>query len=163
MSAQSFTIEPAQDAHRAAMMALLQQANMHHIPSPEMPALSFENYFVALATGKVIGLAGYKILSATEAKTELMVVDNAYRGHGVGYQLQAKRMADMFRKGIRTLTTNADLPQTIRWYKKHFGYEQVGRLGKLHEFGDPAIDEWVTLRTDLVRWHEQQPNPGENE
>jgi ribosomal-protein-alanine N-acetyltransferase len=58
----------------------------------------------------------------------------------------------MLGKGIRRLTTNADLPETIAWYQEHFGYREVGKLQKLCEFGDPHIDQWTTLEVDLVAW-----------
>ena len=145
-------IEKAREKDRDAIFALLKQANMHHVPSEEMPLITFENYFVAKDGADIVGFCGYKILSPTEAKTELMVVDSNCRGHGVGYALQERRMEDMLQKGIRTLTTNTDLPATIAWYKKHFGYREIGTLKKLHEFSDPEIDHWTTLQTDLLQW-----------
>jgi len=149
-------IERATEADRSVILRLLEQANMHHIPSPEMPAITYENYFVARHQGRVVGFSGYKQLSATAAKTELMVVDGSARGQGVGLRLQEKRMEDMLGRGIRTLTTNADLPGTISWYKRHFGYLEVARLKKTHEFGDPGIDHWTTLQVDLVEWGEKR-------
>ena len=89
-----------------------------------------------------------------------MVVDRNYRGSGIGYALQQRRMEDMLEKGIRTLTTNTDLPATIAWYKKHFGYREVGKLKKEHEFSDPAVDHWTTLQTDLLEW---KTNRSQNE
>lgn len=145
-------IEKAKEEDRPAIFAILKQANMHHIPSKEMPGLTYENYFVAKVGGKVAGFCGYKILSQTEAKTELMVVDKEYRGKGLGYKLQQRRMEDMIKKGIKTLTTNTDLPATIEWYKKHFGYKEVGKLKKFHEFSNPDIDYWTTLQVDLCQW-----------
>ncbi|MHC4153415.1 MAG: GNAT family N-acetyltransferase [Planctomycetota bacterium] len=145
-------IEKAKEEDKPFIFELLQQANMHHIPSEEMPGLTYENYFVAKAEDKVVGFCGCKILSATKAKTELMVVNREYRGKGIGYKLQVRRMEDMRKKGIQLLTTNADLPATIEWYKKHFGYREIGRLKKLHEFGNPDIDCWTTLEVDLCRW-----------
>ena len=68
-------IEKAREEDRGRIFELLKVANMHHIPSKEMPGLTFENYFVARCDGNVVGFCGYKILSSTEAKTELMVVD----------------------------------------------------------------------------------------
>ena len=68
---------------------------MHNIPSPEMPEITYENYFVARDGDKIAGFCGYKILTATEAKTELMVVDGSYRGQGVGFALQERRSATM--------------------------------------------------------------------
>jgi N-acetylglutamate synthase-like GNAT family acetyltransferase len=145
-------IEKAREEDRHRIFELLRLANMHYIPSREMPDLTFENYFVARYGKKVVGFCGYKILSSTEAKTELMVVDPKFRGLGIGDILQAYRMEDMIRKGINKLTTNTDLPATIEWYKKHFSYKEIGKLKKYHEFGDPDIDVWTTLQVDLVEW-----------
>jgi len=126
---------------------------MHYIPSKEMPELTFENYFIAQMDENIVGFCGYKILSATEAKTELMVVDTEYRGKGMGFKLQVRRMEDMLEKGIKTLITNTDIPATIEWYKKHFGYREIGKLKKFHEFGDPNINYWTTLQLDLIDWN----------
>ncbi|MEZ4601671.1 MAG: GNAT family N-acetyltransferase [Syntrophotaleaceae bacterium] len=145
-------IEKIREEDKPQVMALLKQVNMHHVPSPEMPEINWENYVVIRREGRVVGFCGYKILSDTEAKTELMAVDKSCRGLGLGLKLQAFRMMEMARRGIRTLTTNCDLPDSIAWYKKHFGYEEVGHLKKEHEFGSPDIDYWTTLRVDLEKW-----------
>ncbi|MFZ5564167.1 MAG: GNAT family N-acetyltransferase [Thermodesulfobacteriota bacterium] len=146
------TIRKAVEADKPKIFELLRQANMHHVPSPEMPALTFENYYVAEAGGVIAGFCGYKVLSPTTAKTELMVVDRTFRSRGVGNLLQEFRMQKMADAGIETLTTNTDLPPTIAWYKKHFGYKEVGTLKKIHEFGDPGIGFWTTLQVDLKAW-----------
>lgn len=156
----SLVIEKARSEDRPRIFELLEQANMHHIPSAEMPEVTWENYFVARLEGEVVGFSGYKILSPTEAKTELMVVDKKCRGLGLGYKLQERRMEDMLSKGIRTLTTNADLPPTIAFYQKHFGYRKVGKLDKIQEFGDPEIDQWTTLQVDLVAWNDGRNKEG---
>lgn len=67
-------IEKARPEHWEVIFRLLEMANMHHIPSAEMPELTYENYYVALADGQVVGFCGFKILSDTEAKTELMAL-----------------------------------------------------------------------------------------
>ncbi|MCX8082793.1 MAG: GNAT family N-acetyltransferase [bacterium] len=149
-------IEKATDIDRPAIMRLLKQANMHYIPSPEMPSITYENYFVARLNGKVVGFCGYKVLDSTTAKTELMVVDKRYRSRGIGYKLQVCRMEDMFAKGIQRVITNTDLPETIAWYKRHFGYIEVGKVKKLHTFGAPDIDYWTTLEVDLKKWKDSQ-------
>ena len=101
------------EADKPRIFELLRQANMHHIPSPEMPELTFGTYYVAEADGVIAGFCGDKVLSPTEAKTELMVVDRAFRGRGVGNLLQEFRMEKLAGAGIKTLTTNTDLPPTI--------------------------------------------------
>jgi ribosomal-protein-alanine N-acetyltransferase len=139
-----------------AMLELLKTANMHYIPSKEVPDFDWCAYFVARAGDQLVGLAGYKILSETEGKTTLMVVHPNARGHGTGLLLQAARLRAMACRGVRTVITNADRPDTIAWYKRHFGYMEIGRLKKIHEFGDPNIPEWTTLRMDLVAWVKRQ-------
>ena len=146
-------IEKAKQQDRAAILAILKQVNMHYIPSQEMPELTYENYFVARINGKVVGFCGYKILSKTEAKTELMAVDMSCRGKGIGYSLQLRRMEDMLEKGIEILTTNADIPETIEWYKKNFGYKEIGKLKKYNEFSRPDIDHWTTLQVNMLEWN----------
>lgn len=156
MNQKNITIEKAKEGDRADIFRLLKQANMHYIPSEEMPGLTYENYFVAKTDGKIVGFCGYKILSSTEAKTELMVVDKEYRELGIGRQLQERRMLDMIEKGCKTVITNSDLPASIAWYKKNFGYRKIGIIKKIHEFGAPDIDEWTTLKSDLVKWEKER-------
>ncbi len=145
-------IEPAKEKDVPDILAILETANMHYVPSPEMPDLDWRCFFVAKTEERIVGTAGYKILSATEAKTTLMVVHPNFRRFGIGKMLQERRMLAMRDYGIKTLTTNADIPETIAWYKRHFGYKEVGKLKKLHEFGRTDIDEWTTLRTNLDEW-----------
>ncbi len=145
-------IEPAAEKDIPEILRIMKTVNMHYVPSREMPELDWNCFFVAVMDGRIVGAAGYKILSSTEAKTTLMAVLPEYRRFGIGRSLQEKRMAALVEKGIKVLITNADIPETIEWYKRHFGYREMGRLKKVHEFGRPDIDEWTTLRTDLARW-----------
>ncbi|HMA86863.1 MAG TPA: GNAT family N-acetyltransferase, partial [Desulfosalsimonadaceae bacterium] len=85
-------------------------------------------------------------------KTTLIVEHPDCRRLGIGIKLQTIRIEAMAARGVKKVTTNADLPKTIAWYKKHFGYREVGRLKKLHEFGDPSIYWWTTLEMDLDSW-----------
>ncbi len=153
---EGIVIDPAAPADVPAMLAVLEHANMHRVPCPEMPEFDHRLYFVARDGAHIVGLCGYRILSETEGKTTLMGVDPDYRGRGLGMRLQEVRMRAMARQGIRAVTTNTDLPATIAWYKKHFGYQEVGKLKKLHEFSDPAVAEWTTLRMDLAAWTARQ-------
>ena len=145
-------IEPAREEDIPAILEIMKRANMHHVPSPEMPELDWKCFFVAKADGKIVGAAGYKIISEIEAKTTLMAVLPDFKRHGIGRMLQERRMLSVSKQGIRTLITNADIPETIEWYKRHFGYKEIGKLKKLHEFSRPDIGEWTTLQTDLSEW-----------
>jgi len=154
MRAQSaaFQLRPAVEQDYEAMIDVLRTANMHRIPSPEMPALDWRHCCVAVIEGRVVGMSGYRVLSDDTAKTTLMAVLPEYRGLHIGHALQTWRMRRLRELGIRALVTNADRPETIAWYKKHFGYREVGRLPKEHEFGRADVDEWTTLQVDLQEW-----------
>ena len=148
-------ILPARDAHRDEIMAVLETANMHHIPSAEMPALDLRHAWVAVMTGRVVGFCGLTMLDGCRAKTTLLAVLPECRRYGIGRRLQEKRMLAALDLGATTLITNADRPETIAWYRKHFGYREMGHLKKAHEFGLPDVDQWTPLATDLVAWREQ--------
>lgn len=154
------SVEPATEKDIRAILEIMKTANMHDVPSPEMPELDWRCFFVAKLDGKIAGAAGYKILSSTKAKTTLMAVHPDFRRYGIGRALQERRMLAMNDQGIKTLITNADIPKTIAWYKRYFGYKEIGKLKKLHEFGRPDIDEWTTLQTDLSEWRKNFDNAG---
>lgn len=85
-------------------------------------------------------------------KTTLLAVMPECKGMGIGKELQYARMKEMHDKGVKVLTTNADRMDTILWYKKHFGYHQVGKLEKLMPFGLLDVNFWTTLETDLDKY-----------
>lgn len=145
----AFVIEPARAGDREAILAVMRPWNMHHVPSPEMEELDLAAFFVARLDGDIVGASGYKILSPTQGKTTLLAVLPEHAGTGIGAALQHKRLEAMHRLGVKRVTTNADRPATIRWYKDRFGYKEVGELLKVSEFGDPQIDRWTTLELDL--------------
>jgi ribosomal-protein-alanine N-acetyltransferase len=144
--------EKLKAADKPQMMVLLRQVNMHNIPSVEMPAVSWENYCVARVNGKVIGLCGFRLISEAEAKIELLAVDRNFRRKGVGLKLKVCRLNELTKRGVQTVIVNSDRPESIAWYKKHFGYEEICRLKKEHEFGDPDVEWWTTLKLDLAKW-----------
>jgi uncharacterized protein (DUF849 family)/N-acetylglutamate synthase-like GNAT family acetyltransferase len=145
----TYIIEPAGPGDRDGILAVMRHFNMHHVPSVEMGELDLTRFFVARMQGRVVGAAGYKVLSPTEGKTTLLGVLPELNGMGIGKALQHRRMEELYKAGVETLTTNADRPETILWYKKHFGYRTVGTLKKLCSFGLDEVDHWTTLRTDL--------------
>ena len=147
-----FVIETADPLDWPGMLCLLQTANLHHIPSPEMPGLALETTFVARNGEGLAGIGGYKMTCPNAAKTTLLAVHPNYRSSPIGQQLQECCMAAAKAAGAEILTTNCDLPAEIDWYKQLFGYREVGHLLKLHSFGAPDIDRWTTLETDLTAW-----------
>lgn len=147
----SIRIRYAQSSDTQEILNILAKYNMHHVPSLEMPELDHRFFFVAEDGDKLVGAAGYKLISPEKAKTTLMAVLPAYRGCGIGERLQLKRMQAARSLGCEILITNADRPKTIDWYKKKFRYKEVGKLKKLHCFGLKDVDEWTTLETDLTQ------------
>ena len=137
------------------ILRVLEFANFHRIPSAEMPSFAIARCFVAELDGVIVGAAGFTLMNDGRGKTTLMAVDPECRRSGIGRKLQELRMREMSRLGCRSVVTNADLRDTIAWYKKHFGYREIGTLAKLHEFGDPDVDHWTTLETDLAPWSEE--------
>lgn len=135
---------------RIEILHLMEFYNMHHVPSKEMPELDLNNFFLAIYHGLVVGAAGYKMTSPTTGKTTLMAVHPRMAGRGIGKLLQQARMEEMAKLGAQSIITNADRPKTIEWYKKYFGYKEIGKLQKIHPFGLPDISFWTTLQTTQV-------------
>jgi 3-keto-5-aminohexanoate cleavage enzyme len=148
-----FSIRPADFAlDRSAMLAVLETANMHHVPSAEMHDLDEGTWHVAEIDGRIVGLCGFDLVDndgELTGKTTLMAVHPDARGTGVGVALQSLRMGLMRDAGATKVITNADRPETITWYQRHFGYRPVGELAKEHEFGDAGVDRWTTLEAPL--------------
>jgi hypothetical protein len=65
----------------------------------------------------------------------------------------------MTEAGARRVITNADRPEAIAWYERHFGCRKVGSVRKVHEFGLPEADSWTTLEAPLALPEETTP-PG---
>jgi 3-keto-5-aminohexanoate cleavage enzyme len=152
--ARSFLLRPAVlPADREAMLAVLATANMHHVPSQEMHDLGVGSWHVAELDGRVVGVCGFDLLNENGGlvgKTTLLAVHPDARGLGIGMALQELRMGLMRDAGAAKVITNADRPETIAWYVRHFGYRKVGEVAKLHEFGASDADRWTTLEAPLT-------------
>jgi len=121
----------------------------------ERSEIRVENSFVAEHDGDVVGTASYIVHDDTFAETASMAVTPDYRGEGLGYRLQAARLEEMYSRGIETVRTETDRPETIEWYIEHFGYERVGTNPKKHDFSLSDVDEWTVLELDLETWVER--------
>ncbi len=132
------------------ILEILETANFHHIGGREMPAFPLSDCFVAVAGGRVIGVAGYRILDDTTAKTTLLAVDPEHRRDAVGAALQTARQDFLRGRGIKTLYTNADDERVIDWYIRRFGYRPTGkRIPKVEPFGREDKSEWINLKVIL--------------
>lgn len=118
-------------------------------PNPERSTINIDNAFVAVQQGKVIGMASYIVLTDTAAETASLAVDPHHRGDGIGYKLQKARLEEMYQRGIRNVRTETDRAETIDWYKTKFGYREMGKNIKKHDFSLPDIGEWTVLELNL--------------
>ena len=153
-----YTIRPARPGERDAILAVMEPWNMHHVPSEEMAELDLACFFVATEGDRIVGASGYAIIGPGQGKTTLMAVLPECKGTGIGKALQDVRLEAMAANGVHTVTTNADRPKTIDWYKRLYGYREVGTLPKLHSFGLDDVDHWTTLELDLAAMLAQRAN-----
>jgi 3-keto-5-aminohexanoate cleavage enzyme len=140
-------------ADRGEILAVLETVNMHHVPSSEMDDLDVGEWYVAEREGRIVGVAGYRLEhreGELVGKTTLLAVVPSQRAFGLGRSLQELRMKLMRREGATRVITNADRPETIAWYKRHFGYREIGSVTKTREFGLPEVDHWTTLQAPLT-------------
>jgi 3-keto-5-aminohexanoate cleavage enzyme len=153
----NYTIEKASPGDYKAILNVMEYWNMHHIPSAEMEELDLSCFFIARLSGQVAGAAGYKLLSAGEGKTTLLGIRPEFSGMGIGRALQDARLEAMYDAGVRRVLTNADRAETILWYKKHYGYRQIGILKKICDFSLSDVDHWSTLEMDLESYMLSRP------
>ncbi len=153
----NYTIEKASSDDYAAILNVMEPWNMHHVPSAEMGELDLSCFFVARLSGHVAGAAGYTLLSPGKGKTTLLGIRPEFAGMGIGKALQNARLEAMYAAGVKSLLTNADRPETILWYKKHYGYRQIGVLKKICDFSLSDVDHWSTLEMDLETYMLSKP------
>lgn len=125
------------------------RARSTECPDPERTGLSPDLTFVALADGRIVGVASFVLLGGGWAETASLALDPAWRGKGLGEQLQRARLAEMKALGIRHVRTEADRPETIAWYVRKFGYRVAGTAPKKHDFSLPDVGYWTVLTLDL--------------
>lgn len=152
---QAIRIRKMREEDVPACMAILETWNMaprppsDDAPAPERTGIEVANGFVAEAEGRIVGTCGYIVHSADLAETASLAVDPACKGGGVGRLLQQARLDEMRERGIRTVRTETDRPDTIRWYVEKFGYRVVGTNPKKHAFSLAGVDYWTVLELDL--------------
>ena len=148
----NFTVVPADASDFPAILEVLRPWNMHHVPSPEMEMIDFNTFFVAKSDGRIVGVCGYTFLPDGRGKTTLLAIYPELQGSGVGKALQEARLEAMYRAGAKKVVTNADRPDIILWYKKHYGYYEIGRIEKVASFGLDSVPYWTTLEMDLEKY-----------
>uniref|UniRef100_Q3AS14 N-acetyltransferase domain-containing protein n=1 Tax=Chlorobium chlorochromatii (strain CaD3) TaxID=340177 RepID=Q3AS14_CHLCH len=144
-----YFIEKASQHDYADILDIMQYWNMHHIPSVEMEELDLSCFFVARISNIIGGAGGYKVLSQKTGKTTLLGIRPEFLGMGIGKSLQEAMLVAMFNAGVKHVITNTDRTETILWYKKHYGYYEIGQLKKQCDFSLSDVDSWTTLEMNL--------------
>ena len=145
-----YEIRNAKKEDLAEILDVLKAWNMHRVPSPEAEAIDFSCFYVAVIDNKIVGVSGYKILSKERGKTRLLAVYPEFQGTGIGKELQDIRLKKMYDLGMKTVITNADRPEIIVWYKKHYNCYEIGKMDKVSSHGLDDVSFWTTLEMDLV-------------
>jgi len=146
----NFKIENASPQDRDEIIKVLTPWNMHHIPSSEAKEIDTTCFFIAKVNEKIVGVAGYELLTSNTGRTRLLAVYPEFKGSGIGKALQEKRLQAMHDAGILKVFTSSDRPGTILWYKKYFNYKEIGSKIKTIPFGFDEVDQWTVLEMDLV-------------
>ena len=150
MRSLSFEIRRPVESEWSRILEILETANFHRIGGGEMAQFPLSDCFVCARGDYVVGVAGYKLLDQDTAKTTLMAVDPAYRGHGLGVRLHQARTDFLRETGARLLFLNCDDPVVVDWYARHFGFRPTGKIiEKIEDFGRSDKDVWINLVVDL--------------
>lgn len=144
-----FKIENALPQDRDEIINVLMPWNLHHIPSPEADEIEFSCFFVAKVQGKIVGVSGYKLLGDNAGRTRSLAVYPEFQGTGIGKVLQDTRLEAMYSAGVTKVYTDIDRPETILWYKKHYGYKEIGQRKKRSKHGSLDTDFAAILELDL--------------
>lgn len=119
------------------------------IPHPERSQLIVENTLVAVDGERIVGVRSFIQHSPILGEGASLALDPAYRNQGIGMQLVRAGHRIMRARGIRTIRSEADRPETIRWLVEHVGYHIIGTVPKRHAFGLTEVDHWTVLELDL--------------
>ncbi|CUX60260.1 MULTISPECIES: GNAT family N-acetyltransferase [Agrobacterium] len=103
-------IQAFQPDHLDAAVELSRQAGWPHRKDDWALALSISKGFVALDNGRVVGTAMASLLGDSCATVNMVIVDEAMRGRGVGRQLMQAAMAAAENRECRLTATADGLP-----------------------------------------------------
>lgn len=148
----NFLIELASPNDKDEIINVLKPWNMHRIPSAEAEKIDFKCFFVAKIANKIVGVAGYKLLSDDKGKTRLLAVYPELQGTGIGKALQDARLEAMFAVGVKTVLSYPDRTEMIVWYKKHYGYIEIGKRKKLSDHSLTNVNYTQVLELDLIKY-----------
>lgn len=150
----AIAIRRMQPSDLAPVMRLLAHWNIaplapsREVPVPERTEIIVDNTYVALDDERIVGVCSFIQHSPHLAEGASLGVDPAYHGRGVGDQLALAVRREMRARGVRTIRSESDRPETINWLVGR-GHRIVGTVPKRHAFGAPDIGQWTVLEFDL--------------
>jgi len=125
---------------------------MHHAIDDKDENIDLSLFFVAKVLDKVVGVAGYSIINSIKGRTRLLAILPEFQGSGIGKALQDTRLEAMYNSGIKIVESRSDRIETILWYKKNYGYQEVGTIKKEKVTGLVHIFNSTILELDLVNY-----------
>jgi len=133
----SYRIRFARPEEIPAITELMRPYNMHHIPSPEMGPLDYKCFIVAEQNGRLLGAAGYTFLSDDVGKRRSWPCVPTAPVWGWAGNCKPDACRFCAASAASKSLTNADRPETIAWYKQHFGYRENREIAQdsLFRFG----------------------------
>jgi N-acetylglutamate synthase-like GNAT family acetyltransferase len=118
------------------------------VPVPERSEIPIDNTYVATDGDLIVGVCSFYQHSPVLGEAGSLAVDPAYHRRGVGDHLGLAIRRAMYARGIRTMRSESDRPETIKWLVGR-GHRIVGTVPKRHSFGSPEVSEWTVLEFDL--------------
>lgn len=88
---------------------------------PEDILRNYANHFVALDGDKIIGTIGFKVWPGRQPEIISFVVQDEYKGHGIGFNLVSVCIQKIKEKNFRTIWTLTTVPNTF----KKFGFKEA--------------------------------------
>ncbi len=148
----NFTINKAKLEEKSEIVKVLESRNMHHAFYLDSEDIDLSNFFVAKHAENIVGVAGYSLLSPTRGRTRLLAVYPDFTGFGIGRALQEARLEEMYKVGVTKIESRSDNKSSILWYKKHFGYKEIGKRLKSDKAGATDALYSIILELDLVEY-----------
>lgn len=142
MSASHIDLVELTPAHLEEAWALSQQAQWPHRVEDWAMVLSLSRGVAAIKDGRVVGTAMATLYGTAAATINMVIVDEAMRGLGIGKRLMDFALEASSGRECRLVATQDGLPL----YEK-LGFRETGRIlqhqGKVTAVVTPANVEWV--------------------
>lgn len=145
------TIRRATVADTQSILKIIKNLDIDRNSPVDESAIDIDFFYVAEVNGEVIGISGYKFLGPKAAVTTFLGVLPEYKGKGIGYELQAKRVAAVKSLNCNTLYTATPTRESADWYIKNFNYVEIGgndnvislmlKLNSIHELNNEAVKD----------------------